>query len=395
MLYNSIVQRDESGLNSIYEKAREFEMENALEAIIACKFNLRKVEKTLSLVRIYQNILNVESSELVEFSDNFIDQYATDNNKCFEIALKLVKKIGKTITGSMKLFRSFCPVIRRKLDARHNVVLALDYSKLTSRLYHSDFFGSAVYEDSVKTLLHEMAAFFHHLVTTMKVCKDMIQKEKEVKGDYERLKKIFEKSCDEVLLCVNDVNATFKNAVLVTPEELEERRKNARPMSEWLSEDYHAHDKEWLRKEGYIRRVIAGGEAGLDETASNLWAHNHAKGKEVVDVIAKLDTLGLLTRKTKTAGKLGKFDSREMVYFIKWSEVSSVDEQGKVVNEVKEKRFYTYLQTIYKGSYEFPSWQAVCHERAFCYVEMTHQDMVNAFAEHLLQSQQAEFREAI
>ncbi len=95
-----------------------------------------------------------------------------------------------------------------------------------------------MYEDSVKTLLHEMAAFFHHLVTTMKVCKDMIQKEKEVKGDYERLKKIFEKSCDEVLLCVNDVNATFKNAVLVTPEELEERRKNARPMSEWLSEDY-------------------------------------------------------------------------------------------------------------------------------------------------------------
>ena len=64
MLYSTIVQRDETGFNSIYNKAREFEMENALEAIIACKFNQRKVEKVLNLVRIYQNTLNIESSEL-------------------------------------------------------------------------------------------------------------------------------------------------------------------------------------------------------------------------------------------------------------------------------------------------------------------------------------------
>jgi hypothetical protein len=378
----------------IYVGAKKFEIENALEAIIACKFNLHKVEKVLSLVRLYQNRLNLESSELVEFSENFIEQYATDNNKCFEIALQLVKKIGRTITGSMKLFRQFCPVVRRKLNHRNNVVPTLDYTKLTQRLYCSDFFGSEPYEECVKTLLHEMAAFFYHLVTTMAVCKDMIRKEQEVKGDYERLKKIFEQSCEDVLRSVNEVNATFKNAQLVSKEELEERRKNARPMSEWLAEDYHAHDKEWLRREGYIRRVIAGGEDGLDPTASNFWPSNHAKGKEVIDIIGKLDTLGLLTRKTKTEGKAGKFDSREMVYFIKWSGVSSVDENGKVVNEEKEKRFYTYMQTIYKGSYEFPSWQAVCRERAFCYDQMTHQDMVKAFADHLPQDSQEEAKVA-
>ena len=394
MLYSTIVQRDETGLNMIYEGARQFDKENALEAIIACKFNLRKVEKVLSLVRMYQNRLNLESSELVEFSENFIEQYATDNNKCFEIALQLVKKIGRTITGSMKLFRQFCPVVRRKLNHRNNVVPTLDYTKLTHRLYHSDFFGSEPYEECVKTLLHEMAAFFYHLVTTMAICKDMIRKEQEVKGDYERLKKIFEQSCEDVLRSVDEVNATFKNAQLVSKEELEERRKNARPMSEWLAEDYHAHDKEWLRKEGYIRRVIAGGEDGLDPTASNLWAHDHAKGKEVVDIIGKLDTLGLQTRKTKTEGKAGKFDSREMVYFIKWSGVSSVDENGKVVNEEKEKRFYTYMQTIYKGCHEFPSWQAVCRERAFCYEQMTHQDTVKAFTDHLPQDSQEDTKVA-
>ena len=388
MLYSTIVQRDESGLNKIYEKARAFEEENALEAIVYCKFSKRKVRQVLFLLREYQNRLNIESSELVEFSENFIEQYATDNNKCFEIALRLVKKIGTTITGSMKLFKKFCPVVRRKLDENNNIVPVLDYTRLTRRQYASDLFGYEPYDELVKTLLQELAAFFYHLVTTMAVCKDMIRKEQEVKGDYKRLKKIFEKSCQEVLRSVDEVTSTFKNVQLVSPEELEERRKNARPMEEWLSKDYHEHDKNWLRKEAYIYRVVCGDEDGLDPAVSNFWPNNHAKGKEVIDIIGKLDTLGLETRKTKTEGKAGKFDSREMVYFIKWSGVSSVDENGEVVNEEKERRFYTYMQTIYKCNYEFPSWQAVCRERAFCYQQMTHQDMVKAFADHLPQKGQ-------
>lgn len=384
MLYSSIVQRDETGLNSIYEKAREFEMENAMEAIIACNFKPRKVEKVLSLVRIYQNTLNIESSELVEFSEHFIEQYATDNNKCFEIALQLVKKIGKTITGSMKLFRQFCPVVKRKLKG-HNIVPTLDYTKLTQRLYYSDFFGFEVYEERVKTLLQEMAAFFYHLVATMAVCKDMIRKEEEVRGDYVRLKEIFERSCDEVLRSVNVVNATFKNAQLVTKEELEERKKNARPMKEWLSKDYHVYDTKWLRREGYIRRVISGAEDGLDETASQLWPNEHEWGKEVVGVLDQLHTLGLSTRKTKTEGKLGKYETLDMVYLLKWSRVSYVDEQGSLQNEVKERRLYEYMQKRLKdGPYELPSWAGVCRSRAFCYEEkMTHQQMADAFAAHL------------
>ena len=73
MLYSTIVQRDETGFNQIYDAAREFEEENVLEALITCKFDMKKVEQTLNLVRIYQNRLNIESMDLVEFSDNFIE----------------------------------------------------------------------------------------------------------------------------------------------------------------------------------------------------------------------------------------------------------------------------------------------------------------------------------
>lgn len=68
MLYSTIVQRDETCFNMILEAAQDFEEENVLEAILACKFDQRKLEQTLNLVRSYQLRLNNESIDLIPFS---------------------------------------------------------------------------------------------------------------------------------------------------------------------------------------------------------------------------------------------------------------------------------------------------------------------------------------
>ena len=370
----------------MYLAAREFEELNALEAIIACKFDKKKVEQTLNLVRMYQARLNIESMDLVEFSNNFIEEYATDHNECFRIAEKLVRRIGTTITGSMKIFRKFCPVVRRKLDSVGNIVPTLDYSRLTFRQFYGQMFGVEVYIDLVKTLLHELATFFYHLLSVLALCKDMIRKEEEVRGDYERLKTIFEKSCDELLHNVRKVNETFGQVQLISDKELEERRKNARPMSEWLVDDYHAHNRQWLMREGYIRRLVSGRLFGLDDIASNLWARNPEWGRHICALIPILDTLGIPFKKSKKAKeqkKKGTFNAREMAYLLKYSAVSYLGDDGKtVVDEANERQFYNYLQKNYRGDYCFPSWQAVCGERKYCAEEgITMKEMADCFAQ--------------
>lgn len=393
MLYSTIVQRDETGLTQIYDAAREFEETNVLEAIIACRFDKKKVEQTLNLVRIYQSRLNIESMDLVTFSETFIEEYATDHNECFRVTEKLVKRIGRTITGSVKIFRKFCPVVRRELSGAGNIVPTLDYSRLTFRQFHGQLFGVEVYIELVKTLLRELANFFYHLVTVLKVCKDMIREEEKVIGDYERLKRIFEKSCDEVLRCVNDVFDTFGQVKLISDEELAERRKNARPMKEWLAKDYHRHDKQWLKREGYLYRLASGHQYGLDEKASVLWAKNPEWGRKVCDLIPKLDTLHIPfknSKKAKEQQKKGTYDAREMAYFVKWSGVSSMSSDGNIMDEAKEKQFYLYLQANYQGEYLLPSWQAVCRERKFCYdAKISMQEMANNFASFLKQLDEA------
>lgn len=394
MLYSTIVQRNETGFNQIYHAAREFEEKNLLEAIIYCRFDKKKVEQTLNLVRMYQARLNIESMDLVEFSNNFIEEYATDHNECFQIAEKLVRRIGTTITGSMKIFRKFCPVVRRKLDSVGNIVPTLNYSRLTFRQFYGQLFGVEVYIDMVKTLLHELATFFYHLLSVLALCKDMIRKEEEVRGDFERLKAIFEKSCDELLHNVRKVNESFGQVQLISDKELEECRKNARPISEWLAKDYHAHDKKWLMREGYIRRLASGRQFGLDEIASNLWARNPEWGHHICELIPNLDTLGIPyknSKKAKEQRKTGTFDAREMAYFLKYSAVSYVSDDGQtIVDEVNEKQFYLYLQKKYCGNYCFPSWQAVCGERKYCATEgITMKEMSDCFAKHVPQQELA------
>ncbi len=388
MLYSTIVQRDETGLNEIYEAAREFEEENVLEALLSCKFDTKKVVQTLNLVRIYQGRLNIESMDLVEFSEGFIEQYATDHNECFRVAEKLVRRIGSTITGSMKIFRKFCPRVQRRVDGAGNVVPALDYSLLTRRKFYGLMFGAEAFDEPVKTLLHELASFFFHLVATLKVCKDMIRQEEEVRGDIQRLKAIYENSCDVMLTSVRDVFDTFGKVKLISEEELAERRRNARPLSERLAADYHAHSKQWMKKEAYMHRLASGRQYGLDEKGSVLWADNPEQGKMVCEVIAKLDTLNIPFKHSKKAeanGKKGTLDSREMVYMLKWSGVSRMSPDGKkVIDEPKERQFYLYLQEHYKGDFMLPTWQAVCRERKFIYKEgISMRHMVQLFANYL------------
>lgn len=388
MLYSTIVQRDETGLDQIYDAAREFENENLMEALLSCKFDMKKVNQTLGLVRIYQNRLNLESMDLVEFSENFIEQYATDHNECFRVAEKLIRRIGTTITGSMKIFRKFCPRNHRKLDINGNVVPVLDYSRLTFRHYYGQFFGVEVYAKAVQTLLHELASFFYHLVTTLKVCKDMIHKEEEVRGDLSRLKQIYDRSCDEVLTSVRDVFDSFGQVKLISDEELAERRRNARPLKERLAKDYHAHDRQWMKLEAYVSKLASGRQYGLDEKASVLWRENPEWGRRVCEVISRLDSLNIPIKHSKKAdsmGKKGTFEAREMVYFIKWSGVSRMSTDGtKVLNEANERQFYLYAQEKYQGEYLFPSWQAVCRERKFlCGQGLSMRYLAQQFEKHI------------
>jgi len=116
-------------------------------------------------------------------------------------------------------------------------------------------------------------------------------------------------------------------------------------------------------------------------------------------LIPNLDSLNIPfknSKKAKELDKKGTFDAREMAYFVKWSGVSSMSADGKTItDEPNERQFYLYLRDHYESEYIFPSWQAVCRERKFCYnKKISMKEMANNFAALLKREEEKREEEA-
>ena len=108
MIYHSIVEKDESGLQMILEAAEKFEKDKYLYAITERHFNKNEVLEILYFVKEYRIKLEKEHYALAMFAITINKQYATDNNKCFCTAEKIFNRIRSTISGSKKIYKKLC-----------------------------------------------------------------------------------------------------------------------------------------------------------------------------------------------------------------------------------------------------------------------------------------------
>jgi len=104
MIPKTVVEHDQSGLEMVIGAMAELQQTRFIEGIKSKHRTLYEVEQTTEMVRLYQARVNIEARALVRFSETFIRQFATENNKCFETAEVLFGKIRSTIAGLKKIF---------------------------------------------------------------------------------------------------------------------------------------------------------------------------------------------------------------------------------------------------------------------------------------------------
>ncbi len=84
MIYNTIVEKNEEGLRTILRAAEKFNEDRFLDGIRMRSYTAEDIQQTTGKVRVYLVRLELESRALARFADSFLQQYATDNNECFE-----------------------------------------------------------------------------------------------------------------------------------------------------------------------------------------------------------------------------------------------------------------------------------------------------------------------
>lgn len=346
MRYSTIVERNDKTLVDIITALEQFEEDRFIAGIQARHYTKYDIEQAIDMVATYQSRMNIEARSLVRFSETFIQQFATDNNKCFETAERYFNRIRSTLCAIKKVFQKTTPRSMVQLPDGTQQPTVFERSSLSYGACVIDMYGLTSYDECVQTLYHRLETLLTTATTILGLCHKMIESEEVIRQDTQQLKSIYEESCEQLMSSVREF-ADFLGMIQQIPEtELNRRRKNARSMDEFLKNEYHNVPKKEFKKYVFLEVMRKGRNDGLTEEEAYLFSDDHTRAQQVKEAIERFDEMDV-------EGQMGKLDSRTMVYFLKWC----------YVGQAKEKRLYKYFCDTYKGRYQKLVWSAISKER--------------------------------
>ena len=346
MRYSTIVEKDDRTLLEIIDMLEQFEKERFIAGLQMRHNSTFQIAQTLDMVRSYQSRLNIEARALVNFSESFIQQFATDNNKCFKEAQRYFNRIRSTLCALKKVFHVTCQRSMAQLPEGKEQPSVFERSPLGKGAYMVDMYGLTSYDDAVQQLYHEMETLLTTATATLALCHQMIENEAMIREDMDLLKSIYQNSCQQLMGSVREYADMMEAPEQLPETELNKRRRQARSMDDFLRAEYHNVAKQEFKKYVWLEAVRQGRNDGLTEEETYLWPNNHEKVEAVRWAIKNFDMMDV-------EGQLGKVDSVSMVYFLKWCGVE----------KAKEKRLYQYFCDTYRGRLQPLVWSSVSKER--------------------------------
>lgn len=352
MIPKTIVEHDKSGLEMVLDAMDDLLEEKFIEGIKNKHHNTYEIEQTTEMVGIYQHRVNIEAKALTRFSERFIRSYATENNKCFNTAEVLFKKIRSTIASLKKVFYKTTPVDYTQLPEGVEPPTVYKKSPLGHGDYTPDVFGMESFPKEVKNLYHAIDTLFSTSSVMLALCHEMIEKEEETRNDIVQLRQIYKESCEELLGAVKAASEFMVSTQELPENELEQLREKAGSDEDerFLKRGYHTCDKGVLTQYLIIKTIKQARNEGLTEIEAYYWRKNHDKALKVRRLVDKFDLID------DVKGQANSLSSMVIVEFLKWCGVP----------ESQEKQLYLRYfvpKYIVNGKYKPLGWNTISGKR--------------------------------
>lgn len=341
MILDTHIERSEEGLELLIAAAQQFEENRYVEAIQQKRLGEYDILSLTENVKLWHSRMRKESLNLAAFSENWLEDFATLNNKRFQEAFSLFSKVRSNISNSCRLLKKFCRKVMKNPTNPNASASVTKRSILSAHVVSRDIFGLKSYDEKVRILYEEMRDFFLDLIMTLALCHRMIRDEAFVRTDGDRCLEIYRNSRQKVLSSARMIAKTFGiETKQISESELIERRKNAKSSKEFAQKNYHRLNKDEYMTIIAYEVVSESKKNGLTETETLLWGSNIEKVKQVRYAVSNIENMVL--GKKKISGYL-------MLEFIKW---------GRVKKE-HEHRLYNYFCDEYKGSIKPVGWTQI------------------------------------
>ena len=323
-----------------------------LQGLDVRHYSVDEVQMLTTDVRECHAKLQKEIVALVKFSQDFNKQFATDNNKCFDTASRLFNRIRSSIAGTKKVYKKFCPRVRRQGPVRDGIEQrpsVFTHSMLSRGEYMLTMFGTEGYHECVEMLCQAMEAFFQDLVTGLRLCRDVMQQEREIRGDYPRVMSIYEDCCQTVVSESRDFMQMLESQRDLALDEMTQKKSSAPSVQAFASETFHTANRSQFKKHAVIDAINKGKRNGLTDIESLLWNNNLEFVKQVRLAIERFDELQPGGQMDRKVGKR-KLSATYVAMLMKWCGITGSGKEKQFVEEYFNSTYHGLYKTIGSSS---------------------------------------------
>ena len=341
MNITTIVEKDETGLNQINEAVNKFEDEGLLYAISQNNLDEFTIMQNKLMVESYNKKLDMEIASLWRFANTFNTDYATTNNKCFECAHLLFNRIRQSVSCLKKVYKTLSPRINKKHpDPEKNKTSAFLKAYCLHGNYTGDLFGIDSFPQYVVDFLKTLEEFFGKIIFAIKICRQVITKEAEIRKDPNQLLIIYNKTKEkannttvkQMLTIINMQGFDSSKAIPVYP-------KITNELAKWF------HNLEWEEFCSILISEIRTSalKNGLTDVEQILFGDNRELALDTRYVVQHFDELSFAKGRKDNSHGGNKINAKAIAMLQKWCMVVG---KGNEVSFVEK-----FFHDTYQGKY--------------------------------------------
>ena len=353
MAYTTTIYDPQEGLETIGRAIEKFDDKRFLFALNYKDWDETEIEFMARQVCEYRTKLEQEHIRLIEFAKTFNKEFVTDNNRCFDTGLKLIRKLRSGISEVKRIYQKFCPRAPKQRfyykAISNKKQSAFDYSYLSIGSYQLSLFplDSEIYPPCVRGLYNELGRFFHQLSLSLALCMKVLQDEEKIRKDSEYCNFLFEKFKREVMKEIMDM-------IMLLPMEAECFQEENNPAiaslkkysctEAWAPHGFHNFSKTDMKylvvKE--VREAEKKGDINREQIA--LFGNDPERIAKIDNVIFHFDELMPDDYKRK------KLDAAIIAMFMQWCGVTDEKHFVAYFNKMYERNTVHQYKTVTKGA---------------------------------------------
>lgn len=207
MRHTDHLSKTEDSINYVIDTLRCYTEHGFIASLYVRNYNELKILKRIAEVRECLSIVHIEYLNLVEYSINFNELWATEDNNRYSTAQRMFNMLKNSMESIKREFRKSCPISHAQLPDAERKISVFEDAVLTRGGCARDLFGIESFKDNIQTLFYEQRALFTNVLASLMVCRDVISKEKETKADKRRCVELLLKQCDEIIA---DMDSSIK-----------------------------------------------------------------------------------------------------------------------------------------------------------------------------------------